>query len=38
MTNDADEHEREYVCEVCERTFESEAELEDHVHEEGQLT
>lgn len=28
----------EYVCEICGRAFESEADLEDHVHDEGQLT
>ncbi len=29
------ESEAEYVCEVCEETFESEAALERHVHDAG---
>lgn len=27
----------EYVCDICGRAFDSEAALEDHVHEEGQM-
>lgn len=32
-----DQHE-EHVCEICGRAFESAADLDEHVHDEGQLT
>lgn len=37
MTHDYVEEEGQYVCTVCERAFDTEEELHDHVHEQGQL-
>lgn len=38
MVQESADGEREYVCDICGRHFESEQDLHDHVHDEGQLT
>lgn len=37
MTQEHVDRADEHVCQVCGRTFESEEELDKHVHDEGQL-
>lgn len=38
MAGDSLDHEDEHVCEICGRTFGTEGDLDEHVHDEGQLS